>query len=333
MKTQDSLEEPLLSGVNRDENENENEISRDVESAMEQEQEQEQQNEEEVVVRVVINPSIFDRFLCIDYYYFYDDIVIPYETLLVGRDKLLPSQKKKLLNLEGESPESNLFGHLWVRLCARLAKSKAEYYYKDQFRIGCYGFIWLILALYLVLQIVNSGDYLGDLEFLEWLPLLALNAICVALVLYPVTMRLSEVTEEQAQNIVDEMGALFSDEGFLVDLITSSPAMYIRFKTIQAAMTTSSSSATTISKIFSSSSSLKETMSRFQMRANHNHQQSLIAQRQKKLKNSNSSGNLCGIRIDTLLPWQPCLKTTTVTIGAFWLLLFVMEMISVRSIF
>ena len=298
MKTQDSLEEPLLSGVSRNEN------SRDVESAMEQEQ-----PNEEVVVRVVINPSILDRFLRSDYYYFYDDIAIPYETLLVGRDTLLPSQKEKLLSLEGDSPESNLFGHLWLRLCARLAKTRAEYYYKDQFRIYCCVLIWLILALHLVLQIVNSEVYTDEL-----LPLLVPNAICMALVLYPLTMRLSEVTEEQAQSIVDEMGPLFSDEGFYVDLITSSPAMYIRFKTI--------------SNSFGSSSSLKETMSRFQMRAQHNHQQSLIAKRQDKLKKSNTSGTLCGIRIDTLLSWQPCVKTITVTIGVFWLFLFGMQMIS-----
>merc|ERR1712176_20671 len=82
------------------------------------------------------------------------------------------------------------------------------------------------------------------------------------------------------------------------------------------------------SKSFGSSSSLKETMSRFQMRAQHNHQQSLIAKRQDKLKKSNSSGTLCGIRIDTLLSWQPCVKMITVTIGVFWLFLFGMQMIS-----
>jgi len=295
--SQKSIEEPLLSGAS-DEN------SQDAERAMEP-------RDEEVVVRVVINPSTLDRFFCSDYYYFYDDIPVPYQTLLIGAEqKLLPSQKKKLLLAErGESSESKMFGHLWMGLCARLAKTQAEYYQHEQSRLWCLGLLWSLPAVFSVLQIGigNSEEFPGD-SFLYWLLIVA----PLAFVLYPITIRFKDVTEKEAQKIVDDMGPLFSDEGFHVDLITSSPVMYIRFQ----------KAPSKTSKSFGSSSSLKETMTRFQIQAQHDHQEALVAQRQEKLKTSRSSEQMFfGIRNDTIESWQSRIKFIAFGGAVIWMVL------------
>lgn len=125
-----------------------------------------------------------DRLLCSDYYYFYDDIEIPSEALLIGAEhKLLPSQKEKLLLAEGESPESELFGHLWMRLCA---KSKSEYYKKEQSLFWCLGLVWFVLVGFLELEIDDYWDYWDDPVGWLVLPWLVVNVTTLAAVLYPI---------------------------------------------------------------------------------------------------------------------------------------------------
>lgn len=301
---QQQLEKPLLSG------DSENDVEGGVTILHEEE-----------VVRVAINPSILDRFFSKESYYFYDDIWIPYEKVLEeSNHPLLPSQKEKLL-LEGEGgdSESKVFGHLWIRFCARLAKAKAEFYQKEKSRFLLYGFVWLVISVLLVLQLTSTCDFSNGMTFAGFLSLtvnllpLAVNSI------YAFTVRVVDVTGEQAQGIVDDMNQLFFDEGFHVDLVSKSP-IYVRFKKVSSP----SSSARNGS---GSGHSLKEEMSRYQYQAQRDHQETFIAQRQEKLKEHGPSKFIFGIRVETLLAWKQTINVCNYITG----FVFVVSMVSLLS--
>jgi len=288
------LEVPLLPGDSRDE-------------------------DDVVVVCVAINPSVLDRFLRSEDYYFYDDISVPYQSLLVGAEhELLPSQRERLLLLAEDggggssSTEGNnnrlVFGHLWMRLCARLSKARAESIRntRDRFAVG--GLLWMVSYFLLGLRIIESTE--GD-------SCLWLLIVPMVFGLYSIAVRFEMMAEAEAQSIVDDTKRSFSDEGFHVDLVTSHPVMHIRIQRAPAPTTTTTMSSS--GKSFASSSRLlREAMEGFQLEAFRNHQDALISARHERLKTSRPPDTILGIRFTTLLWWQPCLKTIVAIFGFLW---------------
>ncbi|KAL7547130.1 hypothetical protein ACHAWF_010446 [Thalassiosira exigua] len=260
------------------------------------------------IVRVIVNPSVLDRFLHggrHGRYYFYDDIPVPYERLLVGADRpMLPSQKERLLQGGGkggndeEIGEDKMFGHLWMRFCARLAKAEVEFHSKKKQRFCLWGIAWSILVLFLSLVIAASTS---EVETMASLLILA------AANFFPMTIRFADVTESQVQCIVDDMEPLFAEEGYHVDLVTSSP-MHVRFKKVP-----SESGGI-------SASSLKERMGKFQEQARHDHQDDLIARRQENLReNGLVPARIWGVPVGTLERWKPTIVMLTIVFGFIFL--------------
>jgi len=324
--TSDSLGDPLLSSTSNDENIQNGEVVTD---AVQKEKEKDfdagenHRDDEDRIARVVINPSMIDRFWNRDYYYFYDDISVPYEALLIRAESpLLPSQQEKLFlaaaaateaGMSGSSDKNQKFGHLWMQLCARLAKNRAEFYKKQRFRFFGMGILWIAFVGFLLWQLVYNEAGYCDYCVDDYPPTFLLVLLPLALNLYPLTIRAIDVTDAQVQHVVDDMAPMFSEEGFYVDLITSSP-MFVRFQKAP-----SSSSSSSSSKDSDSSLSLKRTMTAFQIRALGDYQESLVAKRQEQLKKNRQPATFLGIRATTLMAWKSCIERLTIFLGIWCL--------------
>ena len=247
------------------------------------------------VVRVVLNPSVLDRFLRRGRYHFYDDFPVPRERLLLHEADLplLPSQRARLLrgrNGEGGVEGEEVFGYLWIRLCARLSATRAEFHRRERPRNFLLGIAWSILILILVVVIVgNYSDMASSISF----------SILAVLNLSPLGARFHDepITTCQAQEIVDEFEPSFAEEGFHVNLIASSP-MYIRFEKVGSSPPLVTGGSRT------SSSSLKGSMSKFQERALRDHLEKAIDVRQARLRDNGVGGAwIFGIPVETLEEW------------------------------
>lgn len=273
---------------------------------------------EEAVVRVVLNPSVLDRLLRGDRYHFYDDVPVPHDELLRGADlPLLPSHKARLLRGKGEDcGEGEVFGYLWTRLCARLSAARADHYRREGPRLCLRGFAWSVVVLFLVVLIAESdSDTTSAIAF----------SILAILNVSPLVARFADapLSERLAQEIVDEMAPYFIEEGFHVDLITSSP-MYIRFKKVNSLGSSGPYS----------SSTLKESMSKFQERARRDHQDAAIDRRQARLRENGMGGSwIFCVPVETVAEWEPTIVRFIITFGVFFAALTVMTFLGFARCF
>ena len=245
-------------------------------------------------VRVAINPSILQLFFGTGYYFF-DDVPIPHKAILGEERLLLPSQQESLLSRS--KSQGDLFGHLWIRFCARLAEAQAESDKELQ---------WIVCILYVFWLIIDGG-----LLFLlfrdDMVALLGISGCLLCVNLLPLSIPIGDIAKSVAtftysllgeedrkvQQLVDEMALPFAKEGYHVDYVQDNrrwcpPLIYIRF--------------TRRKNSSKKGSPLAETMLEYQRQAWREHQEALFTQRQREITKSDAF--VSGIRIQTVSSYR-----------------------------
>ena len=256
------------------------------------------------VVRVALNPSVLDRFLRGNRYYFYDDVPVPHEGILRGAGpRLLPSQKARLLRGHGEDcAEGEVFGHLWLLLCARLAAARADYFRREAPRLYLLGAVGSLAVLVLTMIVATGAD--GS------------SAVAVAILAvansWLLTARFADapVSRRDAQDAVDEVGPHFAPEGFRVDLVDASPTC-VRIERVGAGG--------------GPRVPLGESMARFQERARRKHQDAALDRRQARLREHGAGAVwILGVPAETLAEWKTTIAGLTAVLGVVYLASMVM---------
>lgn len=277
-------------------------------------------------VRVAINPSILQRF-CGNGYYFYDDIPVPYRTVLNEERLLLPSHQEALM-------ADDIFGALWIRCCVRLAKHQAELQHKFRMESWILGISWtLVLACVII---VVTGDYVGSLEELLGLLMMLPFLGIVPLSLPPglVEGHLARLIRgdqsdhyQAIQELVDELAPLFSEQGFHVDYVPDKRQFYPDLIYLRFARSNRAKSSTSDTK-------LAHSMADVQRKAREAHQEALLEQRQNEAKKSQSSSTVaCSVPVETVRSFRPVIILLTIPLVFLLLFLHVSQLTIMFDVF
>jgi hypothetical protein len=278
-------------------------------------------------VRVAINPSILQRFFGSGYYYF-DDVPVPYKKLLEEERILLPSQQEPLLKSGSSSSEEIMFGHLWMRFCARLAKHQAEFNETCQWGYWMLSLIGFIAVVILILLPASSLEYQADSFGNLFVGVLLLFVACLNVFSHSLDqlafhltriLLITDVPDDKfegigdgeyhgIQQLVDDMAPYFSEQGYHVDYVLDNrqwcpPMVYVRF--------TKSCGAT------SDDVPLAQGMYDAQQRVRQEHAETLVTKRQSQ-QVAHSGQFVCGLRTEAVLAYRQAILLCAVTLAFFF---------------
>lgn len=256
-------------------------------------------------VRVAINASILQR-VCGNGCYFLDDL--PVLRLAIEEERLLlPSIQEALLQKSQENNEDEnhcenyLFGHLWIKFCAKLSEMRTTNVQRSRSRYCILGVVWLVISSFFLNTMLR-----GELECAGMIWLCTLGIILGVFFSVPAEVFLDG--EEQIQQLVDEMTMLLEKEGYDVDYVHDRRPLFPNLVYVRFKKSSSSSGG-------GSRSPLSETMRQFQRKALEEHEEIWIAKHQSALRKSTEAPRCCGIKVESIASYEGAIKVVVAVLG------------------
>ena len=261
---------------------------------------EEEQEEEVEVVRIVINPSILQRFVHSSGYYFHDDIPMPSSprtNKTLSNQIMMPSQPPK--------NEGDTFRELWIRFCTQLARNQDEFNNRYRSILLVLSGCWILIVGGLLLDMIYRLD---GMTYEAWLMrFLTLTFFCLVPFSLPTDSMMmvlgsdnnKDVLQTSTQQLVDEMSPLFLELGYHVDCVHDNRRLcfprlvYVRFEKF--------SEAASLGDI-----SLAQAMQEMQQQARQDHIDAVLEQRKEDRDSQVAESYLIFgiIRVETLESWK-----------------------------